>query len=206
MDKEPRIQPQPQGNRPNHAIAVSVVLLALVGIPAALIFQQEVARGELRKQALQMAEERSHWGEIFARHLNQKLHDSLFPPGTPYAASSSTRRIEPGDKVFRSWADLVAFNAEALQIMEVNPSATADDIDASRARIARLTEEYREAGKMWEIPSGTVVDVEGYLDKSGRSTRPMVNGEWMNAADGDLLFAKIGWGGKEGYMALYRAQ
>lgn len=139
------------------------------------------------------------------------------------AHGKPARRIEPGDIVFKNWAYLSAYKEEVRQITVMNMSITADDATARIAaygqemalkrmaaqmdkEVADLTVRYVESGKTWEIPSGTVVNIEGYFDASGNSTEPKVEGEYLYAADGNTLFAKISWDGKEGYMALSRTQ
>lgn len=186
-------------------IRVSAVLaLAFAGIVGALVFQYKSAQRNLRDQVRRMAEERSHWGEIMMKHLKQRLQDAVL--GNPYTTGSSARRIESADRVFKSWAQLAAFTKDMLKIIDANPSTSPDVINANRAQIRQLTSKYREAGEIWEVPPGTVVYIVAYYDKSGESTQPRAKDDLLTAADGDLLFAKVSWGGIEGYMALYRTQ
>ena len=134
--------------------------------------------------------------------------------------TASTRRIEPGDLVFKSWADLAAYKSDvaaaaAKAMVGVSASdiflgrATAADLDARAARIktatAALTVKYRQSGRLWEIPAGTVVTIHGYLDGSGHPTTPKAEGGHLYAADGNTLFAKVTWNGGHGCMALDKA-
>lgn len=184
-------------------ILLLVIIVAVAG--AAVMFRAiKRERTKLREQSERLAEERSHWDEIYAAHVTQRMHDALFPPGQPYTDSAATRRIEPGDRIFKNWSYLATFNREMSRIIDAHQSVSVDGLDANEARItaevAALAARYVESGKIWEIPFATVANIEGYYDASGNSTQPMVNGERMNAADGTPLFVKISWDRKDGYM------
>jgi hypothetical protein len=129
------------------------------------------------------------------------------------APAKPTRRIEPGDIVFRNWSYLSAYKEEVGRIVATNMAGiTAADLAARgqalaaqiKKETADLTVKYVESGRTWDIPPGTVATIVGYYDSAGNETKPKVEGDSLYAADGNALFAKISWDGKEGYMAVDR--
>ncbi len=136
------------------------------------------------------------------------------------ANGPATRRIEPGDIVFKDWTYVTAYKDDVSRIIAAHGPGdvaaiargelSAAELNRSAARInqgvAELTAKYLESGRLWEVPAGTVVAIEEYYDGRGNVTNPKIKGEWLYSADGNQLIAKIDWNGRKGFMAVDRTQ